>query len=758
VSRRIAGLRLTPPARWLRRLARLVGSLTLAAAVPLAAEADGAKERERPAVRRFEARLVLADGRPASGRIVSVVGSTLSVPVASDGRFRLDPAPKTPFVLVVSGPDGELSAPIEIDRVDDRLVELRLQPISRDAVTVVAGVAPSLDLLPASAASAISAEALEQRPPQRVVDALEAVAGASKLGDGADSVPALRGLARGRTLILLDGARVSTERRAGPSATFVDPAGLAAVEVLRGPGSVVYGSDAFGGVLSLVTNDPEGDRRAIRWSVDGSTGGQNQFDGTLSWSQPIGAGALLVEAHAADANDAEGADGGTIFNSGFSAHGASLRWLGPAGPGRVRVALQIERVEDLGKAAIDATSVRSFYPREDSDRLVASWIGSARGGWDALEATLFYGTYRVVLDRDRAATASSNRRIDRSDTDARDASARAVAGRAWAGGRLQLGIDLHSRLDLTARVGRVEFAADGLTETSRQSSLAIEAADQLSTGAFATWSRPLADRWTLGLGGRADRVRSENRGGYFGDRTATASALSGNAAISWTPAPGWTATVQAARGFRVPTLSDRFFRGPSGRGFVTGNPELEPETSRQLDVAVRRTRGGTAVGFYAYRYVIDGLVERYRAGDDFLFRNRGAATIEGVEAELQMRIGERWSVDAGAVWSRGRTDGGVAIDDGPAPRLFAGIRFTPRRGYLTARLALHEAKDDPGPTEVQRPGYGLLDLGAGWRLDERLELRLLVRNALDRRYFASPDESADRAAGRAFTLSLSGRL
>ena len=58
-------------------------------------------------------------------------------------------------------------------------------------------------------------------------------------------------------MILLDGARVSAERRAGPSATFVDPNGLAAVEVLRGPGSVVYGSDAFGGVIQAVTRDPD---------------------------------------------------------------------------------------------------------------------------------------------------------------------------------------------------------------------------------------------------------------------------------------------------------------------------------------------------------------------------------------------------------------------------------------------------------------------------------------------------------------------
>ena len=47
--------------------------------------------------------------------------------------------------------------------------------------------------------------------------------------------------------------------------------------------------------------------------------------------------------------------------------------------------------------------------------------------------------------------------------------------------------------------------------------------------------------------------------------------------------------MQVARGFRDPVLSDRYFRGPSGRGFITGNPDLDPETSVQFDVGVRYT-------------------------------------------------------------------------------------------------------------------------------------------------------------------------
>ncbi len=704
----------------------------------------------------FAARLLLPDGRPAAGHVISVVGSALAVPTDAEGRFRLDPAPRPPFHLVATAPDGALSATLEVTALGDGVAELRLAPISRDSVTVLSGVAPGLDLLPASAAAVISAEAIEQKPPQRLVDALDGVAGASKLGEGADSVPALRGLARGRTLILVDGARVTAERRAGPSATFVDPAALAAVEVLRGPGSVVYGSDAFGGVIHAVTRDPDPEV-PVRFTVEGSAGGSPQLAASASGSLAFGDGALLVAAHAAEADDAEGGDGREIFNSGFASAGAALRWAAPLGPGRLRASLQFDRVEDLGKAAIDSREIRAVYPREDSDRLVLAWLGTPGGGWESLESTLFWGRYRVVLDRDRATTATSNRRVDTSDTEAQDAALRGVAARPLAGGRLQVGVDTGGRFALESLVGRTSFDADGRTVVEATRTAAIEEARQLSTGLFAVWTRPLSPSLSLGVGARGDRIEARNRGGYFGDRSTADQALSGNLSLTWTPAPGWSATGQVARGFRAPTLSDRFFRGPSGRGFVTGNPELDPETSLQLDLALRRTRGRSALALYAYRYEIRDLIERFREGGDFHFRNRGEAAIEGVEFEARRQLAGGWSVDGGAAWTRAR-GGGAAIDDAPAPNAWLGARWAGGAWYAFGRLGGVAEKNDPGPTEVARPGYALLDLGGGWQMTDRLELRLSLRNALDRAYTGSPDESADRAPGRTALLGLAGRF
>ncbi len=707
-----------------------------------------------PAQAAIELILLLPDGEPAAGYSVAIVGRPLAVLADGDGRFALDPAPALPFSLVATSPAGEVSAPLEVTSLENR--SLRLARVVRESVTVVSGVAPSLELLPGSAATVLTREELEQRAPQRLYQALESVAGASKLGDGADSVPALRNLGRGRTLILVDGARVTAERRAGPSATFIDPASLASVEVLRGPGSVVYGSDAFGGVLNAVTRDPEPDGFAMTYGLEAAGGALDEGSAFASASTGLGSGALLVEGHWRDADDSQRGGGEEIFNSAYTGYGGALRYALPVGGGRFRLGLQIDRVDDLGKAAIDSRQIRSVYPLEDSDRLTLSWIGSVKG-WESLEATLFLGAYHIVLDRDRAPTATSNRRIDSSDTDADDGALRLVATRELAGGRLQTGLDLVSRFDLSSLTSQVRYAEDATTVVRVDRTVSIEQAEQIDGGLFASWSRPLAERFSLGLGLRGDRVATENRGGYFGDQSIDHDALSGNLSFTAGPFAGWTTTLQAARGFRSPTLSDRFFRGPSGRGFVTGNPDLDPETSLQFDLATRWGRGRTAIGIFVYRYAIEELIERYAIGNDFFFRNRGEAAIEGIELELQTAFGEGWTLEAGLAVSRGETDGGATIDDIAPPNGWVTLRRSFGRLFLFARATAVGEHDDPGPTELARASYELFDLGGGFRFSDRLELRLMARNLTDELYIV-PDNAADFAVGRSVSLALSGRI
>lgn len=706
----------------------------------------------------FEGRLLTDQGAPAAGYQVSVVGRSVSVTTDAEGRFRIVPDPAPPFRLVAVGPGGEVSQPVDVAAIPEGVLDVTIPTAFRDSVTVTSGVAAGIDSPPAAATVTLGQEDLEQRRPPRLADALIGVAGASRTDETSSAVPVLRGLAGGRTLILLDGARVTAERRAGPSASFLDPFTLGSVEIARGPGSVTYGSDAFGGVINARPRYPDpGTGRSLRFELNQTFGAADDQSVGLEGAADVPGGALLGQLSFRQADESEAGGSEEIPGSTYEDRTGALRYVTDTRAGRLRTGFSFADTYDAGKPASDYEAVHTIYPRESSRRFNFGLDSGPVAGWDNVELSLFLGSYRLVLDRDRQPTSTSTRLIERSDVDANDGSVRAVASRAAGTGRLQLGLEVVSRFNLEALAERETFNAAGQA-TGREVTQAIEDARQLDRALFLTYQLPLASRVSLSAGLRGDWVETENQGGFFGDRSTDHTAASGHAALTFGPFSNLTTTLQVSRGFRDPTLSDRYFRGPSGRGFIIGNPDLEPETSLQYDASVLWGIGRGSVALYGYLYQIDDLIERYRPERDFFFRNRGEAEIRGVELEVQTPLVAGFHLELAAAVARGEVEeDGSPIDNIAAPGGSATLRWAGERGFAFLRTQAYAEDDRPGPTEDARPGFTTFDLGAGWRMTEELELRLLGRNLTDRRYRDSADEVASLARGRTYSLGLVGR-
>jgi hemoglobin/transferrin/lactoferrin receptor protein len=259
---------------------------------------------------------------------------------------------------------------------------------------------------------------------------------------------------------------------------------------------------------------------------------------------------------------------------------------------------------------------------------------------------------------------------------------------------------------------------------------------------FVQSSRHVHPRLLVSGGLRGDYVQSVNHGGFFGDRSIGHGAAAGFIALTAGPFERVTFTAQVARGFRDPTLSDRFYRGPSGRGFITGNPDLRPETSRQFDLGARYATDRVRVAVYGYHYRITDLVERFQADPDFFFfRNRGRAAVTGVELEAQAFLGRGFALEASAQRGRGRAhDDDAALDDISPDTVFATVRKTFGRDVSAFIRAGRYASDmRPGPSEIPAPGHTNVDVGGTWTASPRLEIRGAIRNLLDESYYASPD-------------------
>lgn len=697
-------------------------------------------------------------GVPVADVRLSVVGRSGSVRTGPDGAFRLVPPPVPPFDVVVFDDAGAVIGTVRVEVGDDR--DLVLVPVRVESVRVVSGVAPSTPAPPAAAATVLSREETERVQPTRLVDALEEVPGAAPVGTGQAAVPAVRGLARGRTLILLDDARVTAERRAGASATYLNPFVLESVEIVRGPGSVDYGSDALGGVLHARTSRPRPGVRGTRFEFAAGAGVPFGSAAVETHVPVGGASALLVQAHGRRYGDYETPEGREP-NSSARSVGGLVRGVARRGRATLSWGVQFDRGRDLERPAEDTDRRINRYPEESSDRFSFGVDLPGSDGWTGLEVRAFVGRYRLTTARETFATPTSPTTVASSVADAGDASLRAVAGRSVGRGRLRFGADLTTRFGLET-VDRLVERPAGADPVVVRDQVTIESARRIDAGTFVEWEQPLAGAgWSVTAGARLDHVETRNEGGFFGDRSTADTAPSGFLALRAPIGRTWDLTVQAARGFRDPTLSDRYFRGVTGRGVVTGNPELEPETSRQLDLALRGDAGPVRVGAFAYLYRIEDLIERFEvAPDEFAFRNRGEQELVGAELELDLVLSPTLAARAALQWARGT----ILDDDSPAadvaaPGAVVTLDHRPNDRWWWRVAVRADVRDDrPGEQEVEVPGFATVDLSAGWRPTPTLEWRVLIDNVLDRARPASSDDSAPLAPGRAVSVVLSGRF
>jgi outer membrane receptor protein involved in Fe transport len=694
-----------------------------------------------------------ATGAPVANAEVSILGLPGVAYTDAEGRFTWKPDPQPPFEVLVIQPGGRFMRPVLVERLPGGVLTIAVTPLADEAVTVV-GSAPNIESTPGAGTATLSRGEIQERQAANLTEAVETVAGVSVVSEGQAAVPAIRGLARGRTLILIDGARVTSERRVGPSATYLDPFMLESVEVSRGPGSVAYGSDAFGGVIDARTRRvAPGAPLAVRFQGALGAGVPEQHAG-LELSKGFAQGGLLAQAsyrHAGDYRSPEG----DVFNSGWRGTSVLVRGDHTVGAGLFSAGWQSDFGRDIERPRNNSRKTRFFYPTEDSHRFTASYELNREGRLDHVDVTAFIGRYTQVTDQDTFATATTPRGVERADVAANDFQVRARAESLVGPAKATAGVDVSGRYGLHALDIIESYDLAGALAATTVN-VSTDRARRTDVGFFGQIDAPLGRSAAAAAGVRGDVVTTDNRGGYFGDHSTTNGSVAGFASLTAPLARGLSVTGQVSRGFRDPTLSDRSYRGPTGRGFITGNPDLEPETSLQLDLGVRYTAARYRWAFYAYQYRITNLVERYQTGKDFyFFRNRGRARIRGVELELQAELAHGLSAGLTGQVQRGvALDDGTALDDISTDTVAVQLRREiGAKGYAQARVAVYARDTHPGPSEQSVGAHTLVNVTGGYRLSPHLELRAVARNLLDQSYLLSPDTRAVLAPGASVMVS-----
>ena len=219
-------------------------------------------------------------------------------------------------------PGGRMLKPVLVSAATpDSEITVSVTPLVSSEMTVSAPAAPEIRTTPVNGVTMLGSREIATRGTRQSRPGARNVPGINQVSEGHASVPAVRGLARGRTLFLIDGGRVTSERRVGPSGTFLDPSVIEGIDIARGPGSVAYGSDALGGVVSVRTRRAEPGSPFKARFTGTLGGGVPEARGAVEVSKGFAGGGVLVQAHVRTRKTTT-APTGEVFNSGGRTRGS----------------------------------------------------------------------------------------------------------------------------------------------------------------------------------------------------------------------------------------------------------------------------------------------------------------------------------------------------------------------------------------------------------------------------------------------------
>ncbi|MFO0094295.1 MAG: TonB-dependent receptor [Gemmatimonadaceae bacterium] len=566
--------------------------------------------------------------------------------------------------------------------------------------------------------------------------------------------PVIRGLTNNRVVTLANGQRTETQQWGHDHAPNVESADAERIEIVKGPGSVLYGSDALGGVVNVV-------RRPLP-SADGPA--------------PLVRGRLALAYNSANLSPsatlvAEGARGTFGWRlSGTGRRADDLRT--PSGPlansgnltgylegaagwrgARQDLAVTASTRDETIRIADDPITEPGYTGRQE-----------IRTHRTTVDANLYRGGHRLQLqggweDNERA-------EFENATTTAVTLGLRSRTATGF--------VHWHHRpwLGITGVIGAAlqhtafrTFGSETLIPDNTTTALGLYALEQRSIG-----------DWSLSTGARFDARALSTPGNEVLGLTATSrrfEALTGTFGAVYRATAPVSVAVNVARGFRAPSASDLYANGfhEGTRAFEIGRPDLRVETSLNTDLGLRvRTPRliGELTGYVNQirDYIYLAPVGRPGRVLDSLQVQQGNARLVGAELAVTLPLhgGVSLSNTSDAVHATNTTNR-TALPFVPPFRTATTLRWEQRP--LGRSLALtsewHARQTRTFRDDVAPPAWHALHVSAGTsRLTARglVHIDVSVRNLLNARYrdFMSRYKEFADAAGRTLILRLSADL
>lgn len=639
----------------------------------------------------------------------------------------------------------------------------------------------------------LSKDQLREKAPRTVAEALRFQPGiwVQKTGH-LGGAPIIRGFMGNQVVYLFDGIRRNTASLfAGPNSFLqnIDALDVDRIEVIRGPGSVLYGSDAIGGVVNVISNEELAFSDGLDWGgrILGRYGSADQE--TSSRLEGFVTGErfnAFIGATRRDIGDLESGRGGMVqVPSSWYEHDFDGQAGWKVGDGQ-RLDFYFQNFKRPEGMRFDKPN---WVQRNDRDLYTLRYRAQDLGFADSLDAKAYYHRQANFIDEKWW------------DSDSLDRSV---------GLDLQAGSQLSEDLLLTWGLTALR---DSVSKSNPQKGTEDPDVDWQDAALFGLAEWQVAQDVQLSLGLRADnfsldatappfRKLDSNVQNAINNGSLTLAdlgqnrsdtAFTGGLGLSWDVTDSVTAYTHLGRAFRAPNKSDMLSFGAFTFGFNVPSPNLDPESSWTYEIGLKTQTDDTAVAVAGYLTTVsDGIVSQPGTfnGSSFIDLNGNGTqdageqvyvkqnspddiVVKGLELQAIHYLPDSWVhavVDQGAValygnltWMRGEDKGtNEPLDRGIPTNALLGIRWEDSRNPRQQRWwtaleawavdsfdripssrygdgAFHSDPQDPGGSPYlapgpRVPGYTVFSWRGGVRLSKDADLTIAVENLTNRLY------------------------
>jgi len=570
----------------------------------------------------------------------------------------------------------------------------------------------------------------------------------------------VRGLKDSQVLTLIDGMRLDVLRSYGNHAPLIDVDMVERVEIIRGPASILYGSDAIGGVINFITKKPG--ILGSRFSIKGNVGLQynsvnQQYSQKLTLSGNLKKMTYLLGISHRQASDVE-TPMGKLANTGMSGYTIDAK-IGYSISKNHNFQLmgQTNRLSDVG-VPIDPYAKRAKFLKYNRDLLTLTYEYHAPNLiWSNAKVNVYFQkgerNFDALIYQKPKGTLFVNQTL-RANRDADTFGANFQGSFAiFNRNLLTAGVDFFGESDNTRRIADPEiYNSQGTLVKNPPADLTppTPKSNRNGVGVFVEDEYTPLNKLTVTAGFRFDQILSHADGtpGTLTeiDRDEIDSDVSGSIGLLYRLSEDFRLITNIGKAFKAPTLQERFFKGTAQVGYLSGNPELNSEKSLNLDAGIKWQHRIFSGEFSLFRNQIDDFIvmkPTNATADTFLYDNVGKAMLFGGEFQTNINLNKQFTIFLNSAYVHGQD---VNLDE-PLPKMppfegTLGLRYESLEDnyWFEFSARLENKQDRVAKNELKTDGYNLFNFSSGMNLGNFLKLKsplfltLNVRNIFNESY------------------------